>query len=237
MSYSSASLLKVRSALFAAIEGYAAKNPDEYKITISSGNVKIGRVMNFSLAPLLTCGKACRVCAGICYDIKACLQYPNSVIDARARNTAMAQNHLDVVFSRIDEAMSRRRKNKFFRWHVAGDIISEEYFAMMVRLAWLHPDFVIWTYTKQYSLVNAYCDKYGRDAIPSNFSIMFSKWDGLAMPNPYNFPVFNCRLKDGNKDTSDSWFDSTYKCPGNCDICKACGRGCVAGESAWCDEH
>ena len=237
MSYKVETLRKVNKSLRDAIAAYAAKNPDEFKISISSGNVKIGRVMNFSLAPIITCGKACAVCAGYCYDIKACVQYPGSVIDSRARNTALAQSHIDIIFERIDKAMSRRRKNKYFRWHVAGDIISEEYFDMMVKLARLHPDFTIWTYTKQYAIVNAYCKKHGRDSIPSNFTIMFSKWDGLEMLNPYNFPSFTCKLKAGNVDTSVDWFKKTYKCPGNCDVCKACKRGCVAGESAWCDEH
>lgn len=237
MAYSNKTLKKVVNLLNVSIEGYKAMNPDAVKVCISKGNVKIGRVMNFSLAPIITCGHRCAHCMGICYDIKACAQYPNTVIDARARNTALMFVARDRLFNEIDKAMSRRRRNKFFRWHVSGDIYDFDYFCRMVENARKHPDFTIWTYTKQYEIVNQYCDMYGRDAIPANFSIMFSKWDGVPMINPYNFPVFACKLASGNVDTSEDWFVNTFKCPGNCDICKACHRGCVAGESAWCNEH
>lgn len=235
--FKNSTIIKAVTMLNKSIEYYKMLNPDEFKTCISKGNVKIGRVMNFSIAPIITCGHACAHCRGFCYDVKAVIQYPNSVVNARARNTVFAMYHRDRLFNEIDKAMSRRRTNKFFRWHVAGDILDLDYFARMVGNARKHGDFTIWTYTKQYHIVNEYCNVYGRNSIPSNFHIMFSKWDGLAMNNPYNFPVFNCKLKDGNKDTPSEWFKNTYQCPGNCDICKACGRGCVAGESAWCNEH
>lgn len=190
--------------------------------------------MNVSLMPVMTCGN-CKECKGFCYDIKACLQYPDTVINARMRNTVLARKYRETFFALIDAKMSRRRKNKYFRWHVAGDILDMDYFVRMVENARRHPDFTIWTYTKMYKIVNAYCARYGRDAIPANFHIMFSKWDGLAMENPFNFPVFACRMKDGNKDPM-AW-ETMYKCPGNCDICKKACRGCIAGENTYNDEH
>lgn len=207
------------------------------KISISKGNRKIGKVMNVSLMPIVTCHN-CKECKKLCYDIKACLQYPNTVIPSRMRNTVMAKHDTERFFSEIDDACTRRRKNKYFRWHVAGDILDMDYFCHMVDIARKHPDFVFWTYTKYYSIVNQYCDLYGLDAIPTNFSIMFSKWDGMPMDNPYQFPVFACKLKDGNKDTTEKEFSEMYKCPGNCDICKAGkGHGCIIGQSTYCDEH
>ena len=86
-----------------------------------------------------------------------------------------------------------------------------------------------------YSIVNEYIRDNG--PLPSNFHVMFSEWDGLKMDNPYNMPVFTCKLKAGNKDRSAESFESMYKCPGNCDICKASGRGCIAGENTFADEH
>ena len=240
MAYKSETLVKVCKALNVSIEGYKAMNPDSVKVCISKGNVKIGRVMNFSLAPVLTCGKACAVCAGYCYDIKACVQYPNTVVDARARNTALVLGgsaSRDSLFSRLDVAMTRRRSHKYFRFHVAGDFVDMDYLKRCVDLVRKHPDFIVWTYTKQYDLVNAFCEKYGRDYIPSNFSIMFSRWDGLPMNNPYNFPEFVCRLKDGNVDTSDDWFARHFKCGGNCGYCLEHGVGCPYAMTAWVDEH
>lgn len=201
---------------------------------ISAGNVKIGRVLNVSLPAVIAC-RNCSECKGICYEIKAG-RYTN-VIDARAKNMALVNADRDEFFSQIENRISRRRKNKFFRWHVAGDILDLDYFSRMVETARRHPDFVFWTYTKMYGIVNIYCRANGRDAIPDNFSIMFSEWDGMPMNNPYNFPVFSCKLAAGNKNHPAEYFDGLYKCPGNCDICKAIHRGCLAGENTYADEH
>ena len=197
---------------------------------ISKGNRKIGRVMNVSLAPVLTCAN-CSECKMLCYDIKAVLQYRN-VVDARARNTALLLEDRDEYFRRIDDAISRRRLHKFFRWHVAGDIIDADYLDNMCTIARNHPDFVFWTYTKNYAVVNEYCRRRGgRVAIPENLSIMFSEWRGMPMVNPYGFPEFSVVFKD------DEHKPAGHYCPGNCDVCKATRRGCIAGETTYCHEH
>ena len=202
---------------------------EQVKLCISEGNVKIGRVMNVSLPPILSCAN-CAGCSRLCYDIKACAQYPNTVIDARMRNMSILTRDRARYFALIDAAISRRRSHKYFRWHVAGDIVDIDYFDNMVRIARRHPDFVFWTYTKNYKVVNAWCAEHGRDAIPANFSIMFSEWRGMPMDNPYNFPQFSVVFKDEEKPQG-------FYCPGNCDICKSAGRGCVVGESVYCMEH
>ena len=80
----------------------------EIKMSISTGNRKIGLVMNVSLPPVLTCAN-CAKCMHYCYDIKACAQYPHTVIDARMRNfTVFAKNRYE-YFRRIEEAISRRK--------------------------------------------------------------------------------------------------------------------------------
>lgn len=205
---------------------------NDIRLCISAGNRKIGRVMNVSLMPIVTCAN-CKECMMYCYDIKACAQYPDTVIDARMRNTVLLVKDRDAFFAHIDAKMSRRHTNKYFRWHVAGDIIDIDYFSRMVDNARKHPDFVIWTYTKCYDVVNRWIDENGK--LPDNMHVMFSKWDGLPINNPYNMPIFACKMKAGNKDKVD--FDSMWKCPGNCDMCKACNRGCIAGESSYADEH
>ena len=209
-------------------------------ICISSGNRKIGRVMNVSLMPGLSC-KNCAECIRFCYDIKACLQYSETVIDARIRNYVLLTRTRDEYFSRIEKAISQRRKNKFFRWHVAGEIIDKDYLKRIVEIARNHPDFIFWTYTKVYWIVNEYVKENGNSiiaAIPENLHIMFSEWDGMPMNNPYQFPVFTCKMPSGNKNHPDpSYFENLYKCPGNCDICKACHRGCIAGENTYNDLH
>lgn len=207
-----------------------AKLPvEEIKMAISKGNRKIGRVMNVSLPPLLTCAN-CAGCSKLCYDIKACLQYPDTVIDARMRNLTILQKDREEYFRRINDAISRRRLHKFFRWHVAGDIVDIDYFSRMVGIAFLHPDFKFWTYTKNYRVVNEWVDKNGRDALPANLSVMFSEWRGMPMDNPHGFPEFRVVFKDETPPAG-------FYCPGNCDVCKEINRGCIAGETTYCNEH
>lgn len=221
--YSLESLKKVVSALKNAMDKYMTMPVESIKLCISNGNRKIGKAMNVSLPPILSCGN-CKECKHFCYDIRACLQYKN-VIDARIRNYVILLKNRDLYFSTIDKACSRRKANKMFRWHVSGDIIDLDYFCRMVEIARNHPDFVFWTYTKMYNIVNEYCDRYGKDSIPSNFSVMFSEWKGMELVNPYHFGEFRALYEN------ESIPENTYYCPGNCDICKAARRGCIANEN------
>lgn len=204
------------------------KDPGAVKVCITNGNRKIGNVMNISLLPIFTCLSNCHICKFYCYDIKACLQYAN-VIMARVRNSVLLWCDEKEYFRQIEDRISRRRKNKYFRWHVSGDIISETYFTHMVEIAIKHPDFRFWTYTKQYSLVNRWCDKFGRETIPENLVVMFSKWDGVEMDNRYNFPTFTA--------LDDLIGFNGFICPGNCQTCINNKTGCVYGESSATKIH
>ena len=227
--YKIETIRKVVSNLEAREMFYLAKNVDDIPMCISDGNIKIGRVLNVSLPPVVTCSN-CGECQKLCYDIKACNQYPDTVVDARARNLAILKKNRNEYFNRIEDKIRRRRANKYFRWHVAGDIVDYDYFCRMVEVAKNHPDFIFWTYTKAYGTVNEYVKRNGRDAIPANFSIMFSEWRGMPMDNPYGFPEFKVVFKDEEEPNG-------FYCPGNCDICKAIHRGCLAGETTYCKEH
>ena len=236
MAYSKETIIKYVRNMKALIDGYtfALQSETALKVAISCGNRKIGRVMNVSTAPMFTCGGNCRECKNLCYDVKACMQYENVRV-ARARNTALSRKARALFFDQIDAAMTRRRRNKYFRWHVAGDIQDADYLSRMIENARRHPDFVIWTYTKQYSIVNEYVRTHGgsrRAAIPANLTIMFSEWRGIPMENPYGFPEFRVVFK-GESIPS----DCTWLCPGNCDICKEQRRGCIVGETTYALEH
>ena len=231
--YSMESIKKVVKLMNEKKKFYASIPADEIKICISEGNRKIGRVMNVSLPPIMTCAN-CKECKHYCYDIKSCLQYPGTVIDARIRNYMILTKNRDEFFSRIDEKMTARRKNKYFRWHVAGDIIDIDYFSRMIKIAREHTDFIIWTYTKNYNVVNEWISRNGKENLPKNFTIMFSEWRGMEMINPYGMPEFRVVFKnDVNKPDP----KQNHYCPGNCDICKKFNRGCVAHETTYCNEH
>lgn len=221
--YSPESLKRFYDKAKRAIDFYMdlyKKDPRSIKACITNGNRKIGPVMNISLLPLFTCISNCEICKFYCYDVKACLQYAN-VMMARVRNTVLLWYDEKEYFHQIESKISRRRKNFFFRWHVAGDIISESYFSYMVELAVKYPKFRFWCYTKQYKLINNWCNKHGVNSIPDNLVVMFSKWNGVKMDNPYNFPVF------GAYDKSDFVGFSGFKCPGNCQVCINNKCGCI----------
>ena len=200
-------------------------------IVISSGNSKIGKCINVSLAPIITCGN-CKECKCFCYDVKACLQYKN-VRAARATNTALFMYSRDEFFRQLHEKMKKQKGNKFLRFHVSGEIIDLDHFSRMVETAKAFPDFKIWTYTKMYHIVNEYIRIHGgnKNCIPKNFSVMFSEWKGLPIVNPYNMPTFRCVYPEEQKPVN------AMHCPGNCDICKYNNVGCVVGMSCYVDLH
>ena len=232
-------LKKVIGLLKAAINHYKTEieKGTFLKVSISTGNVKIGHVMNVSLAPVLTCGPMCKFCIRICYDIKACLQYPN-VLLARARNTALALYNRKEYFAQIEKAIQRRKANFYFRWHVGGDIPDYDYFDNMVRIAKTYKHFTFWTYTKQYHIVNKWIAENGN--LPDNLCVMFSEWKTkdengniIAVPflNPYKMPVFSVRFQE------EAIPQNVFKCPGNCNICKEHKTGCIGKQDTYADAH
>lgn len=229
--YSNKTLKKAMDGLRKATTDAMQKDYNAIALHISNGNKKIGRVHNFSLAPGITCAN-CSECLRYCYDVKAVIQYKN-VLNARADNTALMMKDMDRTFRKIDQYITRRRANKAFRWHVSGDILGIDYFDRMVTIARNHPEWIFWTYTKNYYAVNEWIRTHGgtRDAIPGNLSVMFSIWNGMPCPNQYGLPTFTC-IQEGMTPTPGEW-----RCPGNCDICLKAGRGCPHGESANVDEH
>lgn len=227
--YTTETLKKVYNALLALFNYFMSLPFELLKLHISKGNKKIGRVHNFSLAPILSCIN-CGKCVWLCYDVKACLQYANVRI-ARAENLAMMRKDMERTFNLIDKYISTRKARKYFRWHVSGDILSVEYFSMMVEIARRHPDWRFWTYTKAYSYVNTYCDIYGHESIPENLSVMFSVWKGLPCINPYGFATFSCK-EEGVEIPADACL-----CPGNCETCLENHTGCPYQKNMYCLPH
>ena len=152
---------------------------------------------------------------------------------ARAENTAMMRKDRAKTFELIDDYISKCRLHKAFRWHVSGDILDIDYFDRMVQIARRHPDWIFWTYTKMYLVVNEWIRTHGgtRDALPANLSVMFSVWNGMPCPNPYGLPTFTCIMEGMERNPKD------WRCPGNCQVCIDSGHGCPHGESSDVDAH
>lgn len=224
--YSNETMKKAVANLQKSIDDYR-ENVKTIHVHISTGNRKIGNTLNVSIAPVITCPN-CSGCCRYCYDIKAVMQYPE-VLRARSENTAILFSDPDRYFPEIETAIQRRKKNKYFRWHVSGDIPNKAYFLEMVRIANKYPEFRFWTYTKNYKAVNEAIEE--GTAIPENLSVMFSRWEGMAMDNPHGMPEFRVVLKGQEKPEGVKW------CCGNCNVCiNACSH-CVKGETVYCMEH
>lgn len=211
---------------------YSRQDIDTLHVSISDGNDKIGHAWNVSLLPIVTCPN-CSECKYLCYDIRDCIRYgeDGATIKARARNTVILLKDRERFFSEVDAFLSTRRKHKYFRWHVGGEIKDTAYAVEMLEIARRHADWTFWTYTKNYCAMNQAIDSAGgRDGVPANMHIMFSEWRGMRLDNPHGMPEFRVVFKGETEPVG-------YYCPGNCDICKSAHRGCIASETTYCREH
>ena len=200
------------------------ENIEDTHVVISEYNDKVGDIANVSTAAILTCPH-CQQCKYWCYDIRDCFKfgYDSTPMKARAKNTAVLFKDPDRFFWEIGDFL-KNYKSDLFRWHVGGETRDRAYRDNLLKTAVDNP-IRQFTYTKEYELWNEV-------KLPSNLVVMYSDWKGLPMDNPHNRPVFKVRFKGDPVPK-----DCTWKCPGNCDVCRAAKRGCVVGENTWVDEH
>lgn len=182
------------------------------KITISKGNAKMGNIPSVSLPPVITCAKDC-ACAKDCYAVKLCRIYKN-VKQSYDKNLSIYRNDCAGYWKQIDTVL---KASRFFRFHVAGDIVDMRYFNNMTIVALNNPHCEILVFTKQYNIVNMYLNDYD---IPQNLHIIFSAWDGMPMDNPYNLPVSHVIFKD--TEIMPDW----KICTGNCLECAINNKNC-----------
>jgi hypothetical protein len=197
------------------------------KITISKGNRKMGAIPSVSLPPITTCAPGCK-CAGKYYAAKLCRIYKN-VRESYQRNYDLLNSNASSYFQQVNEYCKMQR---FFRWHVSGDIVGGAYLINMVSVAENNPHCEFLAFTKQYQLVNDYLDSFGK--FPRNLHIIFSEWPEMEMDNPHNLPVAHVIFK--GQEPAQDW----KVCGGNCAECACAGIGCwelKAGEHISFYEH
>lgn len=125
--------------------------------------------------------------------------------------------------------------NRFFRFHVSGDIPNAAYFIRMVSIAKRNPHCEILCFTKKFDIVNKYLEETC-GYLPENLHIVFSSWIGLEVANPFSLPTAHVRFKDGTTTAS----NNAKKCNGNCAECVTTDGGCWAlktGEEVVFNEH
>ena len=182
------------------------------KISISSGNRKLGSVMNISTTPGRCCVKGIPCASGGCYALKAVRLYPGTRAAWR-RNEDLAKHHPDSYFMQI-AAQVAKAQPPLFRWHVAGDILSSDYLRGMCRIALANPHTHFLAFTKNFKVVNEYED---REPIPGNLVIVFSAWPRMTFLNPHRHRV--AWMQDG---TETRVPEDAIECPGNCESCGMC---------------
>lgn len=201
----------------------------QMKLSISRGNSKIGKTLNVSLPPIVTCRKNAP-CAKDCYaNNHAYRLYPGTRA-AWDGNLEFYRTAPHVYFGEIHEAIRRSRTCKLFRWHVGGDIPDVDYLCSMITVAHANPKVSFLCFTKQYEIVA----NFAKTHIPRNLRIVLSMWPGLKVPKGLeHLPkawMHDC--KDPDKRIP----KSAEACPGACEACGLCW-GLGMGQSVYFDKH
>ena len=172
---------------------------------ISKGNMKLSKIPNISLPPILSCDNKVE-CAKSCYALKAFRLYP-SAKKAWSNNLDLYKSDPVKFFNDIDVWLNKN-KPEFFRWQQAGDIYNQDYFNSMKDIARKHKDIKFLCFTKKYHL------EFKR--IPKNLEIIFSAWPGRNIPKS----KFRIAWLDNGEDNRIP--KSAIECPGHCDVCGMC---------------
>ena len=188
-------------------------------IHISNGNMKLGAIMNVSLPPVVTCHN-CKSCKEYCYAVRSYNRLPGTAA-AWNENLKLFYKDPSKYFSEISKAVKLQR---FFRWHVSGDIVNGRYLAGMIQVAKENPKVEFLAFTKAYQIVNAAIAAGA--VIPSNLHLLFSAAPGVAMPNPYRLPECHINFADPSLNTYKGGAEFVYHCTGNCTGCAINGCGC-----------
>ena len=107
---------------------------------------------------------------------------------------------------------------RFFRYHVSGDIIDIDYLDRMVKLARELKGTEFLCFTKNYKDVNEYLKNHRK---PKNLHLIFSlPFNGATIDNPHNLPAAGVILK--GTEPKEGW----KICGGNCAECACKGVGC-----------
>jgi hypothetical protein len=178
-------------------------------VSIAEKNTKLGNIPNVSLLPIVSCVPGI-VCAkwSECYAVKFVRMFRN-VREAWKKNTLLAQTDIYTFFEEIWKFVERK-KPSYFRYHVGGDILNQDYLNLMCWLASEQPQTQFLAFTKKFDL--DFSD------LPDNLTIMFSVWPRLKLPvRPPGIKF--AFMQDG---TETRIPEKSKLCSGKCDNCLFC---------------
>ena len=186
---------------------------EKLKVSISTGNKKMGAIPSVSLPPCVTCNPDAP-CFKLCYAVKMERIY-KTVRTAYENNLNVLNTDWAEYWRQVRQAAAMSR---YFRFHVSGDIPNAGYFKEMVITACMYPNTTFLAFTKQYKIVNNYIDTVG--GIPKNLKVIFSNWGEWKCENPHGLPECEIILKGSAP--AENW----KICGGNCTECACRGVGC-----------
>lgn len=175
---------------------------------ISKGNSKIGKVPNVSLLPCKDCGNV--PCKSQCYAAKA-LNYSPDARRAWSHNSRQARNNPTAYFNALADYLAKHNP-AWFRWHVAGDILGQDYLNRMIKIARQFPGTRFLAFTKMHNL--DYSD------LPANLVIVASMWPTWGNPDAVRssgLPI--AWMQDGTETRIPV---DAIECPGSCENCMMC---------------
>jgi hypothetical protein len=182
-------------------------------VVISSGNTKLGKIPNVSLPPVISCPRDTPCAKEGCYSLKAYRLYP-SVRDARQHNWKILNTDMNQYFQDIENWLEANQP-PYFRYHVDGDIPTDEYFDHMCELAEKFPQTHFLAFTKRRGL--------DIDKCPPNLAIHYSMWPGWGDPETDTPRAW---LKDSREDRIEEahFYCLKYTTDhiNTCDECYAC---------------
>lgn len=187
-------------------------------VYISEDNAK-GVGPSVSLRPVADC-TSCRLCARSCYARRLALFRP-IVRESWEANSTLARKHIHAYFWGIQGWLQWRRPETF-RWHAAGDILSQYYLDCMIEVARMFPGTAFLAMTKRH------CLDYSQR--PENLSIVLSFWPGMRNPPPRNATLPRAYVGRDSFGNVEKRAVGATPCPGRCDNCRLCWR-LRAGES------
>ena len=225
------------AAINKAIQNSKAYSSEHYcdgvSIHISNGNSKLGAIMNISLPPVVTCHN-CSSCKNYCYAVRTYNRFTGTAESWNA-NYLLYLTDPVTYFEEISAAVKTQR---FFRWHVSGDIVDLNYLYGMIRVALDNRKCECLAFTKAYQIVNAAIAAGA--VIPDNLHLLFSASPGVDMPNPARVPECHINFADPALNTYHGGAEYVYHCSGNCTECAANGCGCFFlknGDVTIIDQH
>ena len=206
---------------------------DPVRVHISGGNMKLGSIMNISLPPVVTCHN-CGSCKHYCYAVRSYNRFTDTAAGWNDNFMFFLRDPYK-YFSDISKAVEKQR---FFRWHVSGDIVNSRYLAGMIDVAIENPKVEFLAFTKAYQIVNEWIQV--ESDLPSNLHILFSAAPGVDMPNPYRVPECHINFADPSLNTYKGGAEYIHHCGGNCTECAINGCGCFflkKGDATIIDQH